>query len=72
LQEPFVNIPEDTIRDALKVVLGIMIHMLNLLLYYWLESIEFYLYRIQSLNGFSFLLQMFITTRYWFTAKEER
>lgn len=23
LQEPFVNIPEDTIREALKVVLGI-------------------------------------------------
>lgn len=24
-QEPFVNIPEDTIREALKVVLGITI-----------------------------------------------
>lgn len=25
LQEPFVNIPEDTIREALKVVLGTVI-----------------------------------------------
>lgn len=27
MQEPFVNIPEDTIREALNVVLGTLLHL---------------------------------------------
>lgn len=63
MQEPFVNIPEDTVREALKVVLGNGAVYFCSFISFWLSSAHLI---------FMLSLQMLGIIQFWFIANEER